>query len=189
MDIDLESDYLEKLGEGDHRAFESLFIYYHPKVKGFLCGFVKDEEEASDMVQELFFRIWMNRKVISKVSSFQNYLFRMARNMVYDYFEHNLVKEKYERKAREESRVYGLDIIEEELYARELSLLIDMAIEKMPTQRRRIFIMSRKEGLSNEEIAVRLGINKRTVENHITQALSDLRKIILCFLIFSLKFL
>ena len=70
------------------------------------------------------------------------------------------------------------DLIEENIYAKELSLLIDIAIEQMPEQRRRIFKMSRKDGLSNEEISLKLEINKRTVENHITQALADLREIL-----------
>ena len=97
--------------------------------------------------------------------------------MIYDYYEHSLVKESYEQKQQSSSNEYT-DLIEEELYAKELSLLIDIAIEQMPEQRRRIFKMSRKEGLSNEEISQRLEINKRTVENHITQALADLRGVL-----------
>lgn len=86
-----------------------------------------------------------------------------------------LQRPNYQQK--EQRRSTYDDLIEEELYARELSLLIDIAVEKMPPQRRNIFIMSRKDGLSNEEIAQRLNISKRTVENHMTQALAELRKI------------
>ena len=57
-------------------------------------------------------------------------------------------------------------------------MLLDMAVEQMPEQRKKIFKLSRKEGLSNEEISHMLQINKRTVENHITNALKDLRKIV-----------
>lgn len=181
MDINLESKYLKELGEGDRDAFDVLYVQYSPRVKTFLAGFVKDKDEASDMTQDLFFKIWTNRKVISKVDSFKSYLFRMARNMIYDYYEHNLVKETYSQKQLEKSPY--TEIIEEELYAKELALLIDIAVEKMPQQRRTIFMMSRKEGLSNEEIAQRLNINKRTVENQITQALSELRKIVYTIII------
>ena len=161
MDINLESKYLEELGKGDH--------------KDFLTGFIKNRDEASDMTQDIFYKIWTNRETISKVDSFKAYLFRMARNMIYDYYEHSLIEENYQQK--EQRRSTYDDLIEEELYARELSLLIDIAVEKMPPQRRNIFIMSRKDGLSNEEIAQRLNISKRTVENHMTQALAELRKI------------
>jgi RNA polymerase sigma-70 factor (ECF subfamily) len=118
----------------------------------------------------------VNRHAVAKASSFKAYLFRMARNMVYDYYDHCLIEEKYIHQQSEKNGY--ADFIEDELYAKELSLLIDMAVEKMPEQRKRIFIMSRKEELSNEEIAKQLKISKRTVENHLTQALRDLRKIV-----------
>ena len=164
--------YIEK---GDHKAFDMLYIQYSPRLKHFLTGFIKNRDEASDMTQDIFYKIWTNRETISKVDSFKAYLFRMARNMIYDYYEHSLIEENYQQK--EQRRSTYDDLIEEELYARELSLLIDIAVEKMPPQRRNIFIMSRKDGLSNEEIAQRLNISKRTVENHMTQALAELRKI------------
>ena len=164
MDINLESKYLEELGKGDHKAFDMLYIQYSPRLKHFLTGFIKNRDEASDMTQDIFYKIWTNRETISKVDSFKAYLFRMARNMIYDYYEHSLIEENYQQK--EQRRSTYDDLIEEELYARELSLLIDIAVEKMPPQRRNIFIMSRKDGLSNEEIAQRLNISKRTVENH-----------------------
>lgn len=175
MDNNLESKCLEDLGRGSHEAFDTLFMQYHPRLKNFLFGFIKNEDEALDMAQDIFFKIWLNRKTISQVESFKAYLFRMARNMIYDYNEHVLVKESYDLKQKD-TPLYS-DIIEEEIYAKELSLLIDIAIENMPAQRQRIFRMSRKEGLSNDEIAQRLNLNKRSVENHITQALADLRKL------------
>lgn len=179
-----ESTYLEALGQGDHHAFDILFIQYHPKVKLFLMGFVKDEELVRDMAQDIFFKVWTNREAISRVDSFKNYLFRMAKNMIYDYYEHSLVKEKYKDKQYEQNKHVYADILEEEIFVRELSLIIDIAIEKMPPQRKLIFTKSRKEGLSNEEIAAQLNISKRTVENHITQALNDLRKILLYLIFF-----
>ena len=177
MDGDREYEYMKKLGQGDHKSFDALFLLYHPKVKNFLLGFIKDEEEACDMAQDIFFKVWTNRESISKVNSLKAYLYRMARNMIYDYYEHSLVKASYEQKQLLSSIAYT-DLIEEDLYAKELAILIDIAIEQMPEQRRRIFKMSRKEGLSNDEISQRLEINKRTVENHITQALADLRTIL-----------
>ena len=68
------------------------------------------------------------------------------------------------------------DDTEERLFAQELQQLIELTVKNMPEQRRRVFEMSRKEGLSNEEIAQKLGISKRTVENHITTALAAIRK-------------
>jgi RNA polymerase sigma-70 factor (ECF subfamily) len=176
MDTNLELKYIKKLANGDHRAFDVLFTRYYSIVKSFLAGFIKDEDLASDIAQDVFFKIWVNREAISQVISFKAYLFRVARNMVYDYYEHNAIKEKYAHRQQEDAENFHSDLIEEELYARELSLLIDINVGKMPPQRRRIFTMSRKEGFSNDEIAGQLKISKRTVENHLTQALNDLRQ-------------
>jgi len=186
MTTNLESKYLKALGNGDHHAFDALFTQYHPKVSFFLLGFIKDEEVARDMAQDIFFKVWTNRETISKVDSFKSYLFRMAKNMIYDYYEHSLIKEKYRNKLSEQPQNHYTDILEEEIFVKELSLLIDIVIEKMPPQRKLIFVKSRKEGHSNEEIAQELNISKRTVENHITQALNDIRKSITSLILFSL---
>ena len=98
MDINLESKYLEELGKGDHKAFDMLYIQYSPRLKHFLTGFIKNRDEASDMTQDIFYKIWTNRETISKVDSFKAYLFRMARNMIYDYYEHSLIEENYQQK-------------------------------------------------------------------------------------------
>ena len=181
---DTELKYVRRLEEGDSDAFDILFTQYYPQLKRFFLGFVKDEDLAQDMAQDIFFKIWTNRKTISKVDSFNRYLFRMARNIIYDYYDHELVKENYEHREREKTEFLYSDILEEEIYAKELSLLIDLAIEKMPPQRKQIFILSRKKGLTNEEIAKQLEINKRTVENHISLAIRELKKVVqssLCF--------
>jgi len=175
MDKNLELVYLQNMANDDQRSFDVLFMYYQPKLIHFIAGFIKDNEEARDMSQDLFFKIWTNRATFSNVSSFKSYLFQMARHAIYDYYDHSLVKQKFEIKQTNQSD--SEDSIEANLYAKELELSIDLAIENMPPQRKTIYTMSRKEGLSNDEIAIRLNLNKRTVENQITLALATLRKI------------
>lgn len=175
MDKKLEIEYLINLSKGDHRSYELLFLAYHPKIYHFLCGFIKNEGEAYDMTQEIFYKVWVNRKTMGEVKSFKAYLFTMARHMIYNHYEHNLVKEKYTLSLLTRSEVYEP---EEDLFAKDLSSLIDLVVSQMPEQRQRVFTMSRKEGFSSDEIAARLSIHKRTVENHISNALTDLRKAI-----------
>jgi len=175
MDKNLELIYLQKMANDDQRSFDALFMHYQPKLIHFIAGFIKTKEEARDMSQDIFFKIWTSRATFIHVSSFKSYLFQMARHAIYDYYDHSMVKKKYEIKQGEQSDYE--DSIEANLYAKELELAIDLAIENMPTQRKIIYTMSRKDGLSNDEIAIRLNLNKRTVENQITLALATLRKI------------
>ena len=105
--------------------------------------------------------------------------FRMARNAVYDRFDSRTVRTNFARQTNLLPE-YELPDVDN----RDLLLLIQLAVEKMPGQRQRIFRMSREEGIANDEIARRLGISTRTVENQISRALSELRKLVTLILFF-----
>ena len=110
---------------------------------------------------------------------FSSYLFQMARFTVYDYFDHLAVSEKYTNEFLLEASISQSE--EEALFARELQSIISRTVEQMSPQRKLIYQMSREQGLSNDEIATRLNISKRTVENHLTAALAILRKVLYLF--------
>ena len=87
-----------------------------------------------------------------------------------------------------EYNYYSTDDIHDQLYTKELQLLIKLTIERMPEQRRKVFLMSRQEDMSHTEIAERLGISIRTVERHIYLALGELKKVLyLFFFIFTIE--
>ncbi|BFK96570.1 RNA polymerase sigma-70 factor [Alistipes onderdonkii] len=142
---------------------------------------LKDHSEAEDITQDIFLKIWRNRTSIGAVDAFGPYLFRMARNAVYDRFDSRSVRENYARRA---SLLPEYELPDSAIDSRDLLLLIRMVVEKMPEQRRRIFRMSREEGLSNDQIAEQLSISRRTVENQISRALAELRKLVKLILFF-----
>lgn len=176
-----EKECIKAFANGNNRAFELLFLYYQPRLVAFINGFIKDIEEARDMSQDVFVRLWENRHFCGEIRSFKAFIFKTAKFAIYNYFDHQLVNDKFV-----EQMLYApveTDSAEESLFAKELEQLIELTIEKLPEQRRKVYEMSRKEGLSNDEIAARLGISKRTVENHITTALAAIRKVTLLALL------
>lgn len=173
---------LQAIVSGDIKAFERIFLLYQPKLIFFLKGFLHNEEMSRDMAQDIFMSLWVNREKLAEVQSFSSYLFQIARYNVYNYFDRLLVQEKYTiEQVRQMNEGYS---VEEDLFLKELEAYIESAVDRMPPQRGRIFRMSRYDGLTNEEISQQLNISKRTVENHLTAALSDLRKVLFFFCLF-----
>ncbi len=177
-----EKKILQTIALGDIKAFEQIFMQYHPKLIFFLKGFLHDEEMSRDMAQDIFLDLWLNRNRLADVRSFSSYLFQIARFNVYNYFDRLIVREKYT--VEQILQMDDSDSIEENLFLKDLQEHIELIVNKMPPQRQRIFRMSRNEGLCNDEIAQQLNISKRTVENHLTAALADLRKILFCLCLF-----
>ena len=169
MELPEEQNKLKEIAAGNVEAFEHLFFQYQPRLVNFLIGLTHD----------LFLSLWKDREKLKNVRSFSSYLFQMARFTVYDYFDRLIVSEKYTNEYLQDA--CQAESEEEALFVRELQSIINRTVERMSPQRSKIYRMSREEGLSNDEIAKRLDISKRTVENHLTAALAILRKVLYLF--------
>ena len=165
MELPEEQNKLKEIAAGNVEAFEHLFFQYQPRLVNFLIGLTHDKEVSRDKLKN--------------VRSFSSYLFQMARFTVYDYFDRLIVSEKYTNEYLQDA--CQAESEEETLFVRELQSIINRTVERMSPQRSKIYRMSREEGLSNDEIAKRLDISKRTVENHLTAALAILRKVLYLF--------
>lgn len=168
---------LEELAQGNQGAFQKIFERYYAKILCFISGIIKSDDEAEDLCQEVFVKIWINRANFVDVRNLGVYLYVLSRNLTYNYLESKQTSQSRmeERPFDEEDSHSPLD----DLVAKDMQLLIDMVVEGMPSQRKIIYKLSREEGLSNAEIAERLQISKKTVENHLTLALRELRNALL----------
>jgi RNA polymerase sigma-70 factor (ECF subfamily) len=172
---------LEDLKRGNPEAFDTVFLSYFDKVRRFIAALVRSEEDAEDLAQDVFARLWTGREAIDTQSSFQSFLYTMSRNTAYNYLKHKLVETKYANGylPREE-----VDTPEQLAFAKEIELLTEMALCRMPEKRSEIYRLSRHAGLSNDEIAARLNLSRKTVENNLSLALKEIRKIILLSAVF-----
>lgn len=171
-----EREILALIARGDRRAFDWLFVQHQPRLVNFLTQLTGNPEVTADMSQDIFLDIWKNRSRLDGVNNFQAYLFRIARNTAYNYFDRLAVNDRFVNESKyttQSAQAEG-----EYLFARQLMALIRKTADEMPPKRRKIFLMSRFLGFSNSEIADMLGIDKRTVENHITNALATIRQMI-----------
>lgn len=182
MENTVDEKILDALRDGNHEAFETVFISYYNKTKYFIYGYIKSETDAEELTEDLFVNLWINRTSIDTGKSFSSYLHTIARNAAINFLQHKYVRDAYISNYTSDEHS---STSEEDLIAKELGILIDDVVANMPGQRRQIYILSRKEGLSNTEIAEKLSTTKRNVESQLSLALKEIRKAITAF-IFSL---
>lgn len=156
--------------------FLEIYRAFYGKVFTFVLSLVKSKANAQDITQNIFMKLWKNRKTLEHIKSMDDYLFILSKNACMDYF----------RKASRKKEI-STDVFDEFLLSRIVSspekridALSDIeelrhVIESLPSKRRDIFIMSRFDGLSNDEIASILGVSKKTVENQISLATKKIK--------------
>lgn len=173
MTLQEELDYIERLRHGSAEAFRVLFEHYYPLFFSFAKRLLQDDFAAEDVLQNVFLRIWCRKERLDSSRSMKNYLLVAVRNEIFCHYRDIFLK-----RSEEISDIHidtGMST-EDKVETGELKNRIEDAVRKMPERRRTIFDMSRKNNLSNAEIAARLGLSVRTVEKHIEVALKDIRK-------------
>lgn len=166
---------------GDHRAFDAVFMAYYDKIRFFIKGIVRSDADAEELTQDIFVKLWDSREKLDPERSVNSLMYTLARNSALNFIKHKFVEQSY---LSELPREPLSGDSEERLYARETELIIKMTVAGMSEQRRTIYELSREKGVSNDEIAGRLGISKKTVENQLSLALKEIRKVISAMLIF-----
>jgi RNA polymerase sigma-70 factor (ECF subfamily) len=164
----------EEMKRGKEYAFDFFFNYYYPG----LCVYAQKmislpEEEARDIVQDVFVKFWNDCKKLDVQFSIRSYLFVAVKNKCFDV----LRKKNRNIKVQEISNEYDIaDEAFETYILSELETLFNNSLTKLPERCREVFELSRLHGLKNREIAAKLNLSEKTVENQITKALHILRE-------------
>jgi len=164
---------IRKLSKGDIRAFDLLFEYYSGKLYAFGKKYMKSDVEAEELVQEVFIKIWNNRTTLDVEKSFHAYLFTIAFNHIRGHFKKrqviNGIVDGIAFDVPDHSTEKGV------LYRSILHQVIDL-LNELPTKKKRIFEMSRFEGLPAKEIAKRVGLAPKTIDNQISDVIRYLKE-------------
>ena len=164
---------LNSLAEGKTDAWELFFARYWNKVKEFVGRVIKDGEASADVAQNVFLRIWNNRDSLVKVDSIDDYMFIAARNGALDYLRR--IKTKPSVLDAETALSSLVTYMSSRHDADRIARMVEECVAGMPYQRRMVWRLSREQHLSNQEIADKVGISRRTVDRHISLALRDIR--------------
>ena len=169
-----ESRLIELIREGDPLSFEILFQKYYVRFYNFVLNLTKNPQTAEDIVQNVFMKIWINRKNLRPDQSIPNYIYVLSKHEVLNHLRDRKVYTQVERLVMAEQPYEA--VTDQNMDLKELDDRIRKFIAAMPEQRRKVFLLSRYRGMGNKAIAELMGLSVRTVDRHINLALTSLRK-------------
>ena len=158
--------------------FEKLYKLYYPKMFAFAKNYVPANEDAENIVHDVFLILWGRKEEIEISFTLTTYLFTLVKNRCLNFLCHKLIEEEYNSQMKEELgfKLYALEAFDYSYQSEEeLQEIIRRALDTLPERCREIFIKSRIEGLKYKEISDELGISVNTVENQMVTALKKLR--------------
>lgn len=173
-DLSKDEDWLKELSEGSIAAYERLFSNYWPRVYTLVKMLVKSDVQAEDLTQEIFIKLWNRKSDLQQVNNMEAYLYKIARNASLDFLKKRvLVTENLEH-------LIGFlkdDALgpEQRLVYKDLQSYLDEGINALPTKIRQVFLLSRYQDKSHEEIAQELGISIHSSKAYVVRALQALR--------------
>lgn len=170
-----EKELVLQLKLGSEKAFNLLFHQYERRLFAFSFKMLLSSEDAEEVVQEVFFKIWKNKRFLNEEMCFRAYIFTVARNHVYNLLSKRVSETAYKKYSAGLS-VDPTSSTEEAYDFQELKEVVLQKLDKMPEKRRKVFMMSRFDGLSNKDIASQLNLSLRTVESHIHKALKLIKQ-------------
>ncbi|WP_158624943.1 RNA polymerase sigma factor [Gynurincola endophyticus] len=174
----IDEELLLQIADGSETAFRDLYEFYRHKVYYVALKMLRSETDAKDALQDVFLRIWQNRTRLVEIENFSGYLNVLIRNYIYDKFRKKMNEDKYLQQLLPSGWLGENDQLFDEIKYRQLLEKVFLAAKKLPPQQRRVFELSRIEGLKHEAIATELGIAKDTVKKHLMAALRQLRSML-----------
>jgi RNA polymerase sigma-70 factor (family 1) len=172
--FDTESDLLLRISQGDPSAFRQIFTTWSRQVYSLCVRITKDPEQAKDLTQEIFVRLWTRREKLNGVHHFKGFLTTMALNLIRNYLQKKVLDP-----ANEEDLVSyfkeGAIGPDKMMEFKELHHLLQEAVDHLPAQLNHSFVLSRMAGMSHAEIASEMKLSPLTVKSHISRALKFIR--------------
>ena len=165
---------VENLQKGSIDAFDLLYEKYSGKLYSFGLKYLRSTDEAEELVQSVFLKIWENHKILRKESSFKSYLFTIAYNDICKLFRKRNYNKKFIEETLYENNQHSTQS-EESIDYQSVLARVRHIVDKLPERQRKIFEMSRFEGKSTKEISEEIGLSPGTIDNYISKSLKFIR--------------
>jgi len=166
----------------DEKAFKQFFDLFAGRLYQFACSFLRNKSTAEEVVSDVFFKVWLNRKSLTGIDNIKAYLFKATYNTVLNYIDEENRKKAVSLEDVEVE--LGIDLIcpETELINKELREIIQNAIESLPARCKLIYKMAKVEQMKYKEIAEILNISVKTIDHQLTIAIKKVGEVIKSYL-------
>jgi RNA polymerase sigma-70 factor (ECF subfamily) len=163
-----EQTLLKKVAQGSETAFRELVFRYSDLLGTHIFRLTHSKEQAEEIVQDIFLKIWMSRETLSEVRNFRTYIYVISRNLALNAMR-KIIRERNQQKEWQKNNQTMLLASADDTEGDHFGLL-DKAIAELPPQQQRAWLLSRKEGLKHSEIAEEMELSKETVKKYIMLA-------------------
>lgn len=157
--------------------YEWVFNHYYKDIVYFINSYLYSIEDSQELAQDVFVSIWENREKINTIQ-LKSYIYTIAKHKSINFLKKRISANKYANEIRsyDELSLCSLqsDSVDS-IFVKEIQESIDNAVESLPEKCKEVFLLSRKEGLKYSEIADKLNISPKTVENHMAKAIRNIR--------------
>ena len=169
-----EGQLVEELRNGSHVAFRQLFDCYKGRIYAFLFSLLRSHDEAEELLQNVFVKLWEARERLDKSLSLNAYIYKIAKNDALNYMRQKAYRIALEREFLTKNSNADEDL-ELSLIGKDLEKYVNSLIDDIPSRRREIFLLKYRQKMSYKEIAMQLGISENTVDTQLRKALGFLR--------------
>ncbi len=159
---------------GDEQAFRKLFEQYSSTVYSFSMKLTRRAEQAEEIVQDVFMKLWVRRESLDEIENFPAYLFTVTKHLALNILRQKAIESRAKAVLQQIQEGSHCET-EETVVLRDYEQLLDRAIRHLPPQQRVVYSLCRHEGLRYEEVAQRLKISRLTVKAHMHQALRTIK--------------
>ena len=184
--MEKDKEYKEKNKINNLRDYEMIFHKYYNPLVVYANTIIKDIDETQDIVQQVFVSVWEKRNDIEFHTSVRAFLYKSVYNSCINFIKQQAIRNDYLKEAQ---LIDKNPVLNDEASQKELQIKIDYAIEQLPEQCKKIFRMSRYDEMRYQEIADKLNLSIKTVENQMGKALKILREHLKEFLTIIIIFL
>ena len=166
-----------RIREDDKDAFKSLYNRYSKKIYFFSLKYLGSNVEAEELVQSVFINVWENRESLDASNSVKSYIYKAAVNYIYNFLKKKTIHARFIESQLHNEEIHS-NLTYEQVFFHDLERSINSIFETLPSQQQKIFRLNRDEGLTHLEIATKLNLSVRTVENQMYRALKTIRTIL-----------